>query len=92
MRDNGGWHLSYYMSAPEIARKLSSFSHSELDTDQYKNAEHLQKCLLEGKDLFNRGSYFDMRPASIDRMAAYPEGWKEIAKKLADMQKLPSML
>lgn len=90
MRDNGGWHFSYFMSAADIARKLNSFGHSEYDKDQYKDTDHLRKCLLEGKDLFNRGPSFDMQPASPDRKATYPEGWEKVAKKLAEMQNLPA--
>lgn len=78
------------MSAADIARKLNSFGHSEYDKDQYKDTDHLRKCLLEGKDLFNRGPSFDMQPASPDRKATYPEGWEKVAKKLAEMQNLPA--
>ena len=92
MRDNGGWHFSYFMSAADIARKLNSFGHSEYNKDQYKNTDHLRKCLLEGKDLFNRGPSFDMRPASADRKATYPEGWERVANELAETQNLSANL
>jgi len=90
VRQDGGWHFSYFMSAADIARKLNAFGHTEYNTDQYKDQDHLRKCLEEGKDLFNRGPSFDMLRASEDRKAGYPEGWKEFAKKLADLQKLPA--
>jgi len=90
VRQDGGWHFSYFMSAADIARKLNAFGHTEYNTDQYKDLDHLRKCLEEGKDLFNRGPSFDMLQASEERKAGYPEGWKEFAKKLADLQKLPA--
>lgn len=89
IRQDGGWHFSYYMSAADIARKLSAFGHTEYDTPQYTDSEHLRKCLHEGKDLFNRGPSFDMLPATADRRAGYPEGWEEFGKKLSELQNLP---
>ena len=91
IRHDGGWHFSSYMSAADIARKLNAFGHTEYNTPQYKDSDHLRKCLHEGKDLFNRGPSFDMLHASADRMAGYPEGWKQFAKKLSNLQKLPSI-
>ncbi|CAK0732436.1 hypothetical protein CVIRNUC_000131 [Coccomyxa viridis] len=90
VKQNAGWHLSYYMSVSDIARKLGSFGHTEYDEDQYRDPKHVKKCLTEGKDLFDRGPDFDMLPASPDRKAAYPEGWQELAAKLAKLQELPA--
>ena len=90
IKQDGGWHFGYFMSAADIAQKLGAFGHTEYDRAEYKDLEHLKRCLQEGKDLFNRGLSFDMLPASADRKATYPEGWQAIAKKLAVMQKLPA--
>ena len=90
IRQDGGWHFSYYMSAADIALKLNAFGHTEYNTPQYKDSDHLRKCLHEGKDLFNRDPSFDMLHASADRTAGYPDGWEQFAKKLSDLQKLPS--
>ena len=78
------------MSAADIAQKLSAFGHTEYNRAQYKDSDHVRKCLREGKDLFDRGPSFDMLPASADRKAGYPEGWKEFAKKLSGLQRLPA--
>lgn len=50
---DAGEHLSYFGGAGEIARKLSSFAHTE-----YKSLAHdsalIQKCMQSGQDLFGR--------------------------------------
>jgi beta-1,4-mannosyl-glycoprotein beta-1,4-N-acetylglucosaminyltransferase len=51
---NAGWHFSYLMPSDEIALKLEAFSHSEFDTDFYKNTNRIQKCLDNNVDLFER--------------------------------------
>ena len=52
--DNGGWHLTYFMTEEQIKIKLESFAHSEFNTDFHKNVERLKECLKEKKDLFGR--------------------------------------
>jgi beta-1,4-mannosyl-glycoprotein beta-1,4-N-acetylglucosaminyltransferase len=52
--EDGGWHLTYFMSEERIKTKLESFAHIEFDTDHYKDAERLKKCIQEKKDLFDR--------------------------------------
>ncbi len=42
VRQRAGWHLSYYMGVPELARKVESFSHREYDTPEIKAAEHIR--------------------------------------------------
>ena len=51
-----GWHCSYFMPIADIVRKLESFSHQELNTDENKNVEHIKNCLTFGLDLYNRSS------------------------------------
>lgn len=51
---NSGWHLSYFMTADEIARKIEHFSHTELDREHFKVREWVQKCIEEGLDVFKR--------------------------------------
>jgi beta-1,4-mannosyl-glycoprotein beta-1,4-N-acetylglucosaminyltransferase len=52
---NGGWHFSYFMSTDDIIRKLESFSHTEYDKPEYKDPKHIENCVNNGIDLFNRG-------------------------------------
>ncbi len=53
-----GWHFSYFMTAAEIRRKLESFAHTECNLDKFKAAEHVQRCIREGHDLFGRPMTF----------------------------------
>lgn len=49
-----GWHCSYFMTAADIAKKIESFSHQEMNLDTYKNAHYILECAKYGKDLYNR--------------------------------------
>ncbi len=53
---NSGWHLSYFMDADAIARKIGHFSHTSLDKEQFKVREWVKKCIDEGLDVFQRSS------------------------------------
>lgn len=60
---NAGWHFGYLMTVDKIANKLEAFSHSEFDTDFYKNQDRIQKCLDSGVDLFGRaGITYSIEP------------------------------
>ena len=86
LRRSAGWHLSYYMSISELARKIESFSHKELNLPEYKAADHIVECIRTGKDLFDRGSHFDMLPAEPELQAKRPKGWQAFASILAKVQ------
>ena len=86
LRQSAGWHLSYYMGISELARKIESFSHKELNLPEYKAEDHILECIRTGKDLFNRGSHFDMLPAMPELQAKRPERWQAFAKHLAIVQ------
>eukprot|EP01041_Mallomonas_annulata_P011223 gene11223-23463_t len=51
---NAGWHMSYFMSVEDIARKINSISHSEFWGDNFTSTDWIKKCQREGIDLFNR--------------------------------------
>lgn len=55
---NGGWHFSYLGGPEGIRQKLESFSHSEFDTDEYKDPEKLRQHLEDGTDILGRGAQF----------------------------------
>lgn len=88
LRREAGWHLSYYMSIADLARKIESFSHKELDLPEFKAADHIRECIRTGKDLFDRGERFDMLPAGPELQAQRPKGWQEFAQLLAAVQEL----
>lgn len=51
---NAGWHISYLFPVEQISRKLGSFSHTEYDSDYYRDTDRLQKCIDEVRDIFER--------------------------------------
>jgi len=59
-----GWHMSYLGTPERISNKIAAFAHTEYDTPQYNNADHLTKCIEQGVDLFNRPDIaFEIKPA-----------------------------
>lgn len=62
----GGWHLSYWGDTEKIKYKIESFSHTELDRDEYKNPDHIKQRIKLGADLFNRDNpYVKVDPSEI---------------------------
>ena len=80
---NAGWHLSYFTSVEAIARKIESFSHSEFNLPQFKQAAHIQRCMKEGIDLFGR-QHEELVPTPAD--AALPPGWAALQAQLERLQ------
>jgi len=52
---NAGWHFSWFGGKERIVKKLESYSHSEFNLPQFKTDEHVEECMMTGRDLFNRG-------------------------------------
>ena len=53
LRD-GGWHFSYLFGADDIARKVRVSAHQEFNTGYFTDAERIERCMREGRDLFDR--------------------------------------
>lgn len=51
---DGGWHLSYFMPMERIVGKMQNCAHQEFNTDFYKDPERIKKCILEGRDIYER--------------------------------------
>lgn len=66
---NGGWHFSYLMSANEILKKINSAAHTEFSTKKFKSIEHINKCINDLKDPFERN--IKLKKVKID--STYPE-------------------
>jgi beta-1,4-mannosyl-glycoprotein beta-1,4-N-acetylglucosaminyltransferase len=65
---NAGWHFGYLMHAGRIAAKLETFSHSEYDTDFYKDENRIQHCLDTNIDLFGRaGIEYSIEPLNAPK-------------------------
>lgn len=64
--DGAGWHLSCLGGAERVAKKLQSFSHTELADPMWANVRNCQKMIKEGWDLD------PVRRYSLEKVA--PEG------------------
>lgn len=51
----GGWHLSYFGDSNFIKNKISTFSHQELNKEQFTDIEKIENRLKHSVDLFDRG-------------------------------------
>ena len=51
---DAGWSFSSFGGEQRIIEKIESFCHEEYNKEEYKNKEHLKKCIETGSDLFNR--------------------------------------
>ena len=80
---NVGWHISYYLSIKEFKRKLQSFTHQEVNIDDYNKEEHLKNCIKNGIHFHDTSQ--ELIKTTEDEL---PENYKEINKemiKLYDM-------
>jgi len=63
---NGGWHFSYLMSPEKIAEKIESFSHTEYDSEYFKDPDRILKCMEAGVDLYERKGKLKFRFVAPD--------------------------
>ncbi|GJC93443.1 glycosyltransferase family 17 [Colletotrichum higginsianum] len=58
---HGGWHCSYcFSTVKEMAQKINSFSHAELNKPEFKDPDWVVDVARRGLDIFGRGdSNFD---------------------------------
>lgn len=62
------FHCSYcFDSVASVRLKLSSYSHTELDTDKFRNQKHIIDRFLNGIDLFDR----DVKPMKLNCLDYY---------------------
>ncbi|KAK1453641.1 glycosyltransferase family 17 [Colletotrichum melonis] len=59
--NQGGWHCSYcFSTVEEMAQKINSFSHAELNKPEFKDPDWIVSVARRGHDIFGRGeSNFD---------------------------------
>ncbi|TDZ40031.1 hypothetical protein C8034_v011437 [Colletotrichum sidae] len=56
----GGWHCSYcFSTVDEMANKINSFSHSELNKPEFKDPDWIVQVARRGNDIFGRESNLD---------------------------------
>ena len=53
---SAGWSFSSFGGFERVRSKLEAFCHEEYNKQEYKEEEHLKKCMETGSDLFKRQS------------------------------------
>ncbi|MBX8459740.1 benzoate transporter [Enterobacter sp. RIT637] len=51
---NAGWHFSWVMSPERISKKMSTISHTEHDTPEFNNPEHIMRVITNAEDIWGR--------------------------------------
>jgi len=52
---NGGWHCSYcFSTVQEMVTKITSFSHAELNKDEFKDVDKIVGRVRKGGDMYDR--------------------------------------
>jgi beta-1,4-mannosyl-glycoprotein beta-1,4-N-acetylglucosaminyltransferase len=54
---NGGWHFSYIGGPQAVREKLESFSHTELDYNEFKSSSRLKFLHATGADICGRNDH-----------------------------------
>ncbi len=52
--NDGGWHFSYLKKPEDIAKKIKSFAHQELNKERFVNIGLIEKRVEAQKDMFDR--------------------------------------
>jgi beta-1,4-mannosyl-glycoprotein beta-1,4-N-acetylglucosaminyltransferase len=78
--ENGGWHLTYFGGSEMIANKLENFAHQEYNKDEFKNIDHIEKSILEGRDLF--GEWRKFEKIDPEKNPSLPINWRILHKNI----------
>ena len=76
----GGWHFSFLQSTADIIKKIRCFSHGEFNTKEITDQKNIEKKIISGKDIFNRG--FELKKIKIN--SDFPEYIQKNKDKLLD--------
>ncbi|OAT29159.1 putative N-acetylglucosaminyltransferase [Buttiauxella ferragutiae ATCC 51602] len=79
---DAGWHFSWMMTAERISEKMSTISHTEYDTPELNNQEHIKNAIENGLDIWARernlqvidlqsGDFPDYLKKNADKFAAF---------------------
>jgi beta-1,4-mannosyl-glycoprotein beta-1,4-N-acetylglucosaminyltransferase len=81
---DAGWHYSFLGGIERIQNKLSTLGSIHVCTDEFRNNEHLEKCLDEGFDVLKRKGV-EIKP--IDPIKNGPEEMKWFIGKYPNLCK-----
>jgi len=56
----GGQHLSYFGGIDAIIEKIHNTAHRNIDTAEFTDRKHIQECIDNGLDLFNRDIVYQL--------------------------------
>lgn len=60
--ERGGWHFSWVMTPERMIQKIAAFSHTEYDSDDFKNVDSIKAALRDGKDISGREIHYRIVP------------------------------
>ncbi|MFC7175736.1 hypothetical protein [Halosegnis marinus] len=67
---DAGWHFSYIGDVEYMIDKIETFSHTELNEEQFKDRERIERAIANGRDLFGEGLRFNAIDVG-ERLPAY---------------------
>jgi beta-1,4-mannosyl-glycoprotein beta-1,4-N-acetylglucosaminyltransferase len=67
----GGWHYSWCFSEAEIARKLSNYSHPEMDTPEVNNERNIRECISKRVSFYPGAEGLRKVPLSNENCSDY---------------------
>lgn len=70
--ENGGWHLSYFGDIKTIQKKLNSFSHQQYNNETYNTKSHIEECIRNSTDIFERGKNHEIEILPISENPYLP--------------------
>jgi len=80
LRQESGWHFTYFMSPKDIQRKLQSFSHSDINREPFTNIDYLTYVVSKGIDYQQRED-FKLKNISFDSdFHNYPQLFRKYYK------------
>lgn len=53
---DAGWHCSYFMNSSDVVKKIKAFAHQEFNQERFLSKQWVEKCRVEGLDLFQRNT------------------------------------
>ncbi len=80
-----GWHFSYFSDISEIRRKIQSFAHTDLATEENVSDDNIARALREGGDLFRRQIKIEVIPMA-DGSHNYPHWFEDFQAELETIQ------
>ena len=51
---DAGWHFSWVMTDERISEKMATISHTEHNSPEFNNPDHIRRCVEQNMDIWNR--------------------------------------